>query len=862
MKLSLFWISALALSFSHQVAAYNEPAFAYWASQGGAHHLVGDFNGDRKSDIALTGVSWWNSLPVAFANGNGTFQVTNSLLDNFASWASDPGAATLVGDFNGDGKADIALTGASWWNTLPIAFSNGDGTFRVTDSPLDNFASWAAQPGVVKLVGDFNGDGKADIALIGASWWNTLPVAFSNGDGTFRVTNSPLDNFASWAAQPGVVKLVGDFNGDGKADIALIGGAGWNSLPVAFSNGDGTFLVKNIYIGDFASWATQPGAKALAGDFNGDGRTDIALIGGPDWDTTPIAFSQGDGTFEVIPRIVTQHENNFRIGGRLDETLLTSGNVRSRGMRVKYRTFVEGAVHAQPLYVRAVSFPDGVANALYLITGASLVYAMDAETGVLRWVQQLKDTLSSRNLPRDLPVTPAIDVSNHIIYVLFATKNQPIDTGKTPEDWISVQATLDVAYWLVALDTRTGKELRRAQIQGSTSRSDGSVLSFDPKTELSHPALLLDHGSIYLAFSANAAEGVMEYHGWVFRYDAATFRPQGVFCTTVNQRGASPEGGGIWQGGAGLAADSEGNVYFTVGNAPADLAHASYGDSFVKLAPNGDKLLFAGAVTPDRADEMDHKDLDLGAGGLMVIPGTHLLAGGGKTGTMYLVDGSTMNIRQSFQAFTNTYHPDWTWGCPTPVPNDCQNWSAGPHLHGSPTFWRGPDSVNAYFYAWSEKDYLKQFKFNLLTKRFDENPTVGKFKATETLMPGGLTSLSANENTHGTGILWAVLPCNGPSHVYAFDAETLDPLWDQSFPDAPDSLKNMSHHAAPTIADGKLVLATSTLYPAPSGAIEAGGVIVYELSPPTSSNVPSAEACNLVGAPPAHLLRHGSHLPE
>jgi hypothetical protein len=108
------------------------------------------------TDIALIGPSGWNTAPVASSRGDGSFQVTNRFIGNFASWASDPLAAKLTGDFNGDGWKDIALTGPAGWNTLPVAFSNGDGTFTVTNHQVGAFASWASDPRSVKLTGDFN----------------------------------------------------------------------------------------------------------------------------------------------------------------------------------------------------------------------------------------------------------------------------------------------------------------------------------------------------------------------------------------------------------------------------------------------------------------------------------------------------------------------------------------------------------------------------------------------------------------------------------------------------------------------------------------------------------------------------------
>lgn len=279
----------------------NQPIanFATWAATPNAHAIVGDFNGDGLADVALIGPSGWATMPVAFSNGDGTFNVTNMPIATFATWATTANVQILVGDFNGDGKADVALTGPSGWATLPVAFSNGNGTFNVTNMPITNFAVWAATPNAKPLVGDFNGDGKADIALTGPSGWATLPVAFSNGNGTFNVTNQPIASFAGWAATGNAKPLVGDFNGDGKADIALTGPSGWATLPVAFSNGNGSFSVTNLPITNFAGWASGANVQPVVGDFNGDGLADIALTGGSAWATLPVAFSNGSGSFSV-----------------------------------------------------------------------------------------------------------------------------------------------------------------------------------------------------------------------------------------------------------------------------------------------------------------------------------------------------------------------------------------------------------------------------------------------------------------------------------------------------------------------------------------------------------------------------------
>ena len=218
------------------------------------------------TDLALTGGAGWATIPVASSGGDGTFAVTNGAAANFAGWAQIPDVKVHVGDFSGDGRADLALTGGAGWATIPVASPNGDGSFTVSNVNAPEFAAWAQDPDVKVHVGDFNGDGRTDLALTGGAGWATIPVAFSNGDGTFTVTNHNADDFPTWAQSANVKVVVGDFNGDGRTDLALTGVAGWATIPVAFSNGDGTFAVTNQSAPDFAAWAqgTDVAVHALA----------------------------------------------------------------------------------------------------------------------------------------------------------------------------------------------------------------------------------------------------------------------------------------------------------------------------------------------------------------------------------------------------------------------------------------------------------------------------------------------------------------------------------------------------------------------------------------------------------------------
>ncbi|MEM9917942.1 MAG: S8 family serine peptidase [Bacteroidota bacterium] len=291
-----------------------------WANQPGVRVVAGDFNGNGLTDIALVRqIPGWSTIPIAFAQGDGNWKITNDGVTNFIQdWANQPGVRVISGDFNGNGLTDIALVRQTpGWSTIPIAFAQGDGNWKITNGGVTNFIQdWANQPGVQVITGDFNGNGLTDIALVRQTpGWSTIPIAFAQGDGNWKITNGGVINFIqNWASQPGVRIITGDFNGNGLTDIALVRQTpGWSTIPIAFAQGDGSWKITNGGVTDFIqNWANQPGVRAIPGDFNGNGLTDIALVRQtPGWSTIPIAFAQGDGSWKITNGGVTDFIQNW-----------------------------------------------------------------------------------------------------------------------------------------------------------------------------------------------------------------------------------------------------------------------------------------------------------------------------------------------------------------------------------------------------------------------------------------------------------------------------------------------------------------------------------------------------------------------
>lgn len=220
--------------------------------------VAGDFNGDGYPDLAATsGTRGGNVVNVLLGSNNGVFQkaVTYSI--------SNVPFSIAMGDLNNDGKTDLVVTTGSppsggGYNVSAL-IGNGDGTFQ---KAIDSYCG--SMPAAI-AVGDFNRDGKPDVA-VGTQAPPALKILFGNGDGSFKPTNTSY----KLGNTPADIKI-GDFNGDGKIDVVSAGVFRGNNIEILLGNGDGT--VNNI-----GKLMDSAAALSLAvTDFNGDTRPDIAV---------------------------------------------------------------------------------------------------------------------------------------------------------------------------------------------------------------------------------------------------------------------------------------------------------------------------------------------------------------------------------------------------------------------------------------------------------------------------------------------------------------------------------------------------------------------------------------------------------
>ena len=519
--------------------------------------------------------------------------------------------------------------------------------------------------------------------------------------------------------------------------------------------------------------------------------------------------------------VLTQHDDIGRTGMNLNETLLNVTNVNTNQFGLLFSRNVDDQIYAQPLVMTNVNILGrGTHNLVIVATVNDSVYAFDADNASVETPYWSTSFINPPNIvaPANTDMsaigacggayqdfsgnigivgTPVIDPVAGTIYLVARTKENGTNFVQR----------------LHALDVSTGAErpnspvIITATYAGTGDGNVGGVITFDPIRQNQRPGLVLVNGTVYISWSSHCDNG--PYHGWVIGYDAATLQQVAVFNDTPNG-----SDGGIWMSGQAPSTDASGNLYLAVGNGTVDTTGGpNRGESFLKLTRSGTNLTVASWFTPYDWQNLENNDLDLGSGGLMLIPGTTLAFGGGKEGIVYLVNRDNMGGLTSSTTTNNNIIQSF------PVTTD--------EVHGGAVWWDGPGV--SYGYLWPSSVYLQQYVFNRSAGKF----TLPTFAQSPTPapggQPGGILALSANGTNAGTAIIWAVHQLGGdanqqvlPGILHAYSAQNVGTeLWNSEQLSWRDTVGKFAKFVPPTVANGKVYLATF-----------ANRLNVYGLQPP------------------------------
>lgn len=492
--------------------------------------------------------------------------------------------------------------------------------------------------------------------------------------------------------------------------------------------------------------------------------------------------------------VTTYHNDNLRSGQNLKETILTANNVNSLSFGKLAFAPVDGVIDAEPLYLSGVSIPGGgTHNVLYVVTENDSVYAFDADAGTALWQKSLLGTGES---PSDdhgcgqispqigITSTPVIDRSSGAhgtLYVVAMSKHSSCYFQR-----------------LHALDITTGQEefggpvSVSAKYPGSGDNSQGGYVIFDPSQYAERQGLLLLNHVIYTGWTSHC--DIRPYTGWVIGYSESTLAQAGVLNLTPN--GSE---GAIWQAGAGMAA-ADGNIFLLDANGTFDTTlnakgfpqSGDYGNAFVRISTNKNKLAVADYFTMYNTVSESDQDEDLGSGGTLLVPpqkdskgkSHYLGVGAGKDGNIYVVDATNMgkfnpnNDNAIYQEIDGAL--------------DGGMWSMPAYFNGSVYF--GPVSGN-----------LLQFTFSnakLSTSPASKSSTIFSY-------PGSTPSISANGSKNG--IVWAIEHSDPNDVLHAYSAGNLGKELYNSNQAAHsrDALGTASHFGTPLIINGKVYVGTS-----------------------------------------------------
>lgn len=486
--------------------------------------------------------------------------------------------------------------------------------------------------------------------------------------------------------------------------------------------------------------------------------------------------------------MLTWHNDRARTGQNRSETLLTPQLVNPKHFGKLFSYRVDGQLYAEPLYVSRVAVSGrGTHDVVIVATEHDSVYAFDA-AGVTRapfWHDSFIDpgrgiTTVPCTSPRQSECDPTIMAPEHGITgtpVIDAANGRLYVDVKTDEHGVFVER-------LHALDLTSGAEVTGSPVTVRVTAPGYSNVEFEQHSAFQRSGLALDGGIVYVAYASND-----DARGWLVGFDAATLDIVRVFCVT-------PTGslGGIWGPGSAPAIDEGGNLYASTGNGSFNASRGgpNYGMSVLRLA-TANQLHVVDYFAPYNERPMSGRDLDLGSGGVMLLPNhsgphPHEVISGGKEGRLFILDRDDMG---GFHRGANRV---------------VQQLDANLHsgYYSSPAYFNG-----AVYYA-AVGSHLERYAIR--GARLSDEPVSRSAQLFN--YPGSTPSISSNGERDG--IVW-VISVSGkvrggpPAVLRAYDAGNVArELYDSDRNAARDHAGPGNKFAVPTIANGRVYVGTQT----------------------------------------------------
>lgn len=540
---------------------------------------------------------------------------------------------------------------------------------------------------------------------------------------------------------------------------------------------------------------TQPGLHTVTAVSNANASVTASA---------PVAVTDLTGVY-------THHNDVARTGQNIQEYGLTPSLVNSSTFGEIFSCPVDGYVYAQPLWVANLNISGGVHNVVFVATEHDSVYAFDADSPscVQYWKMSFLGPNVTTLTPSDLngngdivpeigvTSTPVIDPSTNTIYVVPKTR----ETAGTVSGHACTTASPCYVHRLHALDLTTGAE--------KTAFNSPVVITatnFVPAKHLQRPALLLANNTVYIAFSSHGDQ--CNYQGWLMGYNASTLAQ--VFADPLTQAGSTAgcQRGGVWQAGAGPAADPSGNVYVETGNGTYD-GTANFSDSAIKLSPTGTILDW---FTPFDQNLLSANDIDMASGGMTILPAsvgssTHqnLAIATGKVAILFLLDvGPIPNGQTTAMGRFNPCacsNNDVQEVVPVPPPNTTLLDGGN---YGNIAYWNGN------IYTTGQNFPLSQFT---IANGVIATPQASK--SANTFPPrGGVPAVSAS-GTAG-GVVWVIDYTgwqNGTAAILdAYDATNVGTLLYSSPVSGAGAAGPAVKFTVPTVANGRVYVGSQLFF--------------------------------------------------